>query len=184
MGKILPFRKELLLVGILSADDSPDDSADEEARDAAKSRLEQHYGPSSFAGPSIPFTYTDYYAEEMGDRLKKDFIAFDTLVDPSLLADIKLVSNRIEEELTRGGRRSVNLDPGLLSLGKLILASTKDHAHRIPLRDGIYAEVTLVYRDKSYRPLPWTYPDFRSPEYLEILHGLRGRFKERLRAGE
>ena len=74
----------------------------------------------------------------------------------------------------------MNLDPGLLSLGKLILASTKDNAQRIPLRDGIYAEVTLIYREKSYRPLPWTYPDYRSPEYLEILHALREELREKL----
>ena len=172
MNRAGSFQKEMLIVGMLSTD--------REMKDEAKRRLEELDGGCRYAGPSLPFTYTDYYDAEMGEGIERDFLAFETLVDPSLLAEFKLDTNRLEERFVVGGGRRVNLDPGLLSLGKLILASTKDNAQRIPLRDGIYAEVTLIYREKSYRPLPWTYPDYRSPEYLEILHALREELREKL----
>ena len=175
MSRTETFQREMLIVGVLSTD--------REMKEDAKRRLEELYGSCRFAGPSLPFVYTDYYDAEMGEGIERDFLAFETLVDPSRLAEIKLTTNRLEEHyVDRGGRR-VNLDPGLISLGKLILASTKDNAQRIPLRDGIYAEITLIYRKKSYQPLPWTYPDYRSPEYLEILHALREELKEKLQRG-
>jgi hypothetical protein len=93
------------------------------------------------------------------------------LIDPAGLADIKLRTNAIEERY-RDGRwgveRPINLDPGYLELGKLVLASTKNHFHRIFLRDGIYAEVTLYYRDKAFQPFEWTFPDYRSAGYQQF----------------
>ena len=63
-------------------------------------------------------------------------------------------------------RSPLNLDPGYISLGKLALASTKDHAHRIYLDRGIYAEVTLHYRRVGgWQPMKWTFPDYRRPDY-------------------
>ena len=79
-------------------------------------------------------------------------------------------------------RRSVNLDPGMLTLGRLMLASTKDNAQRIPLRDGIYAEITLLYRKGKFEALPWTYPDYRSAAYHDVLLNLRARYKRQLEA--
>jgi len=163
----------MLLVGVLRGERA--------AAEAARELLEKDYGPCRFFGPAIPFVFTDYYRREMGEGLRRDFLLFDRLCNPSLLASIKIRSNEIEELLAKGGRRKVNLDPGFLSLGKLILASTKDNAQRIPLRDGIYGEVTLIYRQGSYRPLPWTFPDYQSPEYLDRLKEMRKIFKERLR---
>ena len=61
--------------------------------------------------------------------------------------------------------RPLNLDPGYITPAKLVLASTKDHAHRIYLRDGIYAEVTLSFRGRKWQPLEWTYPDYRRDDY-------------------
>jgi hypothetical protein len=48
------------------------------------------------------------------------------------------------------------------------LASTKDHAHRIYLNDGIYAEVTLAYRRGGWQAFPWTYPDYRRHDFQEF----------------
>ena len=178
----------MLIVGLLSTS--------EYSRDRVKGRLEEYYGTSMWVGKTLPFTYTDYYNNEMGEGIERDFLAFENLIDPSELAEVKIRCNAIEEEFVDGatpygagahgsaeglgtvaGRR-VNIDPGLLSLGKLILASTKNHAHRIPLKEGIYGEVTLIYRDKSYRSLPWTYADYRSDEYLEVFHRLRKKLKK------
>ncbi len=66
-------------------------------------------------------------------------------------------------------RRRVNLDPGYLIASKLVLATTKDFAHRIYLGQGIYGEVTLNYRrGQGWQPHPWTYADYRSPLALEF----------------
>ncbi|MFO7848665.1 MAG: DUF4416 family protein [Spirochaetia bacterium] len=174
MQKEQYFENELLIMGLLSADD--------EIRDTVKSRLEELYGPSRYAGPTLPFIYTDYYRREMGEDLRRDFLAFDVLADPSGLAEIKCATNELERECAVEGRRRINIDPGFLSLGKLILASTKDNAQRIPLSRGIYGEITLIYRQKSYRPERWTYPDYSSPEYLEIFHALREDLKKKLQS--
>ncbi|MFO7848556.1 MAG: DUF4416 family protein [Spirochaetia bacterium] len=172
MEKEQYFEQELLIMGLLSTDHG--------VREEAKNRLERLYGPSRYAGPTLPFIYTDYYNREMGNNIERDFLAFETLVDPSRLAEIKTVTNELEQEYTVDGRRRINIDPGLLSLGKLILASTKDNAQRIPLSLGIYGEITLIFRQKSYRPERWTYPDYRSTEYLEIFHALREDLKKKL----
>ena len=79
----------------------------------------------------------------------------------------------------------MNLDPGLLELGKLILATTKDQAHRIYLRDGIFAEVTLRYHAGAWQPWPWTYADYREPALAEFLQEAREVYRMRLHnAGE
>ena len=62
----------------------------------------------------------------------------------------------------------MNLDPGCLSAGKVVLATTKNQQHRIYLGSGIYAEVALRYRDGRWQPWEWTYPDYRSPEYAQV----------------
>ena len=61
--------------------------------------------------------------------------------------------------------RPLNLDPGYLTEAKLVLASTKDHAHRIYLGEGIYAEVTLNYRKRAWQKCPWTYPDYQRQDF-------------------
>ncbi|MBI1902112.1 MAG: DUF4416 family protein, partial [Planctomycetia bacterium] len=125
------------------------------------------------------FDDTDYYAREMGTNLRKVFLAFERLIDPGELAPIKLLTNAWEREYAdssgAGGPassaepRPLNLDPGYLGLGKLVLASTKDHAHRIYLGQGIFAEVTLHYvRGLGWQPLPWTFPDYRRPPALDF----------------
>ena len=37
------------------------------------------------------------------------------------------------------------------------------------LSRGIYADLTSVYENGDYRPLPWTYPDWASEEYRACL---------------
>jgi hypothetical protein len=105
----------------------------------------------------------------MGTDLKKQFFAFERLVDAGELADIKIRTNEWEVEHAAAARypetRPLNLDPGYITPAKLVLASTKDHAHRIYLRDGIYAELTLSYRKRAWQPMEWTYPDYRRDDY-------------------
>jgi hypothetical protein len=144
--------------------------------------LGETWGPPDLCSPAMPFTYTDYYDKEMGPGIQRLFVSFRRLVDPSLIAEIKLQTNRIEERFLEGDARKVNIDPGLLSLSRFILVTTKESAHRIPLAGGIYAEVTLLYHKGSFRPLEWTYPDYRSEEYLRILNEIRGLYKAQTHA--
>ena len=98
----------------------------------------------------------------------------------SLSISLKTSRTKRVEGLTTGKRR-INIDPGFLSLGKLILATTKDQCHRVYLGKGIFAEVTLFYKQKTFNPWPWTYPDYQSREYLEIFNSIRGIYQEQIK---
>jgi hypothetical protein len=149
---------------------------------AAEGALVAHFGPVDYRSVRLPFTHTTYYAREFGEGLERQFLAFERLIDPGRLAEIKLLTNALEETFAEGGRRRINLDPGYISEAKLVLATAKNHGHRIYLGRGIYAEVTLTYRDKDFRPWPWTYPDYQSEPYLRILRAIRGIYVAQLRA--
>lgn len=135
-------------------------------------QAEREFGPVAARSDAFDFTETDYYAAEMGAGLKKQFWAFATPIDPGRLAAIKLTTNLWEAEYAGAGLhpepRPLNLDPGYLTLAKLVLASTKDHAHRIYLAEGIYAEVTLSYRSGGWQSFDWTYPDYRRADFHEF----------------
>lgn len=135
------------------------------------------FGPPFVSSPVIPFDFTDYYRTAMGRPLFRRFYLYPPGFPMETLADVKIRTNTLEGEAARfldlGVSRPLNLDPGYLTLSKLVLASTKDNAHRLYLRDGIYAELTLTYRKKSYQPWPWTYPDYASKSYLEFFNRAR-----------
>ena len=175
MGTVSLFEPERLVIALLYRPDFELGSL--------ASELDGRFGKAEFLGTELPFTWTDYYGPEMGPGLRRCFCSFGRLIDPSELADIKLWTNGLEERLSFGGKRTVNLDPGFLSLGRFCLATTKDRSHRIPLGRGIYAELTLIYEAGDWRPLPWTYADWRSPEYRAVLTGLRERYKAERRTG-
>ncbi|HEY2148030.1 MAG TPA: DUF4416 family protein, partial [Pirellulales bacterium] len=73
----------------------------------------------------------------------------------------------------------LNLDPGYLTLAKLVLASTKDHAHLLYLGHGIYAEVTLYFKDGRWQHRDWTFPDYRRPDYQEFFTAARQLIRSR-----
>jgi hypothetical protein len=152
-----------------------------DSADRAVSELEDTYGGTAFSSEPIPFSYTSYYEGEMGSPLHRIMLAFDTLVPRNALPSVKNLTNSIEDKLKKQGKRQVNLDPGLLSLENVCLATTKPYSHRIYLADGIWAEVTLMYRKDSYHPLEWTYPDYASQEMVALFNHLRKLFKEKSR---
>ena len=173
MGIIDKFNGENLIIGVLSS------AADAEPE--LRTRLSEEFGPVDLVSDSLDFIWTHYYDREMGGNIRRWFYSFKRLADPSELSDIKIKTNKIEEDYTENGDRKVKLDPGLLDLNRLILATTKNVGHRIPLRDGIYAEVTLMYMRKDFHPLPWTYPDYQSREYIEILKKIRELYRTKLK---
>lgn len=174
----------------------------------AGTRLEKKFGPVELKSPILPFNYTDYYETEMGKDIKRQFISFQKLIDPGVLADIKLYTNKLEKKFQKwhspqansrlrstgnvyncgtpksplgATERPINLDPGYLASSKLVLASTKDYYHRIYLKKGIYAEVTLRYVKGSFEALPWTYPDYCSKEYMDFFTEIRTLYMKKLR---
>lgn len=142
--------------------------------DRMKERLQDIYGPVDLESPVWPWEYTHYYAEEMGEGLKRKFLFFERLMSPDTISDIKVTTNKLEQDFVNaGGGRRINLDPGYLDAAKLVLVSTKDYSHRIYLGKGIYGEVTLIYKEGAFQTLPYTYPDYGSNEYRELFSRAR-----------
>ena len=143
--------------------------------------LEQAYGTIVLRTPPTPFTQTTYYAREMGPHLTRLYIAFDPLISIATLATVKHTTHGLETLWsTDQGQRRVNIDPGYLDLAKVVLASTKDHSHRLYIGDGMFAEVTLRYRQHAFQPWEWTYPDYRVPTTLAFFQQLRALYKAQL----
>lgn len=143
--------------------------------------LEKKFGKIDFESRAISFKYTGYYEKELGDSLSRKFASFSGLTLPENLAKIKTLTNRIEKKLSAKGSRRINIDPGYLNLSKLVLASTKDFSHRIYLNRGIYSEITLMFRDKTFQSLDWTYPDYRTPEYIDIFNKIREIYSQQIK---
>ena len=172
MGRESEFRPCLLITGVLSVVDD---------LTPVLASLEDLFGPVSIRTEPVPFGFTDYYDAEMGRRPMRSFLVFENLFDPEKLAWAKRQTDALETAFAKDGGRTVNLDPGLLNPGSLILATTKASAHRIPLRDGIWAETTLIYRSGSYRALDWTYADYRSEQTVAFFNSLRPGLLSRLK---
>jgi hypothetical protein len=155
------------------------------ALDWAKERLAEKFGPIVLASEGYHFNQTRYYEATMGTDLVKRFLVFDRLVAPNCLPEVKHCTNELEEELRRCGRfpeaRPLNLDPGTLEMGKFMLATTKDQAHRIYLDRGILAEVTLRFEAGEYVPWPWTYADYRQESVRAFLGQAREIYSRRLK---
>jgi hypothetical protein len=146
--------------------------------------LSSAYGQTDFISAVIPFDYTDYYCPEMGHGLVRRFVTMEKLIRPEELPDIKLATNEIEDKLTSNAQRRINIDPGYVSKAHLILATGKSYTHRPYLRDGIYADLTLVYQGKKFCSLPWTYPDYADEKQLLMLSRIREKYLLQLKMSE
>ena len=144
-------------------------------------RLFFTYGRIDYTSAILSFNHTTYYEQEFGSGLQRQFVAFERLVDPGELTQVKLMTNLIEQSLAVAGRRIINLDPGYLSLAKFVLATTKDQSHRIYVGQGIYAEITLCYQHREWCVCPWTYPDYRTVAYLQVISELRAIYVSQLK---
>ncbi len=152
--------------------------------DAGLEILRSTFGEIDWTSERFPFDWTDYYEKEMGPHLIRRFLTFKELIPIPRLPEIKLTTNRIEDRLASpGGNRRMNIDPGYLCLQHLVLATTKGYTHRPYLRDGVYADLTLIYRNGSFRALEWTYPDYRQSGTIDQFNELRKKYVEDLRQG-
>ena len=161
-----------LIIGILAADEHCMNSAIEE--------ITETFGAIDMLSDTWPFTQTHYYDRETGPNILRKFVTLDQPIHPGRLAEIKHQTNHIEQRLAQAlsehAIRPVNLDPGIVEPSKLVLASTKNFSHRIYLRDGIYAEVSLMLNKRGCSALPWTYPDLQSKHASRFLLDARSRY--------
>jgi hypothetical protein len=177
MAEVRPFAPAKLIVGIITSLDAAVGRT-EEAMTAA-------YGPIDLKSAAFPFNQTDYYEKQMGRGLSRLFMSFSRLVPPESLSGIKIHTNALEEELKKHFERReriVNIDPGILTASALIMATAKDFAHRIPLGQGIYAHLELLFSRKAVKPLPWTYPDFRQEGYQKFFLEARQFYLRQLKS--
>ena len=164
-----------LIVGILACDQN--------WLTRARAMLEPLFRPEEDHMEAVPFHWTSYYREELGDTPLRSFVSYEPLISREELASIKTLTNRLEILLSHEGKRKVNLDPGILTLGQFFLASTKDQRQRTYLQRGIFSEPTLYFKEGRFHPFPWTYHDYRSTEYAEFFLKSRSKLAYQLKHG-
>jgi hypothetical protein len=178
MGIAQTHRPVLLICAVISRYD--------EAFDWSLERFRETWGESCLVSPRFDFVETTFYQATMGGELKKQFFAFDRLIDPTELPNAKLQSNQWEIQYARARQhaelRPLNLDPGYLTEAKLVLATTKDRDHRIYLDQGIFAEVTLHFHKGQWCNRPWTYPDYQRADFQAFFSEARNWLRKQYRS--
>ena len=144
--------------------------------------LAARFGRPDFISAPMSFEFTEYYEKEMGKSLIRRLVSYEQLIPPETLPDVKLLTNRIEDQISGEGDRRVNVDPGYLSAAHLILATGKGYTHRPYLRSGIYADLTLIFQGGAFHALPWTYPDYAGQEIMVRLRMIREKYLLTLKA--
>lgn len=162
------------MVGVLALPDEP-------ALEAAQTRLTRRFGPLAAVSLPTAFDHTDYYADEMGTGLFRRFWCFYELLPQEDLAAAKLFCQDLEEDLAGPvGARRVNLDPGILTQERLVLASGKQFTHKVYLGQGVWADLTLIFQRGRWQTQPWTFPDFRHAGTLALLTDFRRYYRRRI----
>jgi len=165
-----------LVVGLLAASTA--------LLDEAREALAAAVAPVELMTPPRPWAQSRYYCAEMGEEIWRQFVALVGLAPAPALARLKRRTNALERRWADARGRRVNLDPGYIDLQKLVLASTKDAAHRVYLAGGIYAETTLRFTATGFAPWPHTYADYAAPDALAFFNEVRARYRaERPRIG-
>lgn len=178
MGQIYDFEKEKLIVGVIFHDTG--------VYLRAIRMLTELFGPIEDESEHFSFSreFSDYYDEELGGEGERVILSFRDTVAPDRQAEIKTATNEIERILSDDGNRRINLDPGFINHGRLMLATTKKAGFRIPLSDGIYTELTLFWARGEWHKLPWTYRDYQSPTVQSFITRVRKRYLEQRKNAE
>jgi hypothetical protein len=167
-----------LFIGILAAD--------QQCLVSGIKAIEENFGIIDIISGIWPFTQTDYYKDQTGPNILRQFVSITELIDPALLAEIKHQTNKIEQNLAdhlkHQFRRPINLDPGIIEPSKLVLATTKNYSHRIYIGQKMYAEVTLIYDKGKWKPFDYTYPDYRQDCYCDFFSKVRNKLLEQLKS--
>lgn len=150
--------------------------------DLAIKMINHRFGPVDYQSQAFPFDKTDYYIPEMGHPIRRMFMGMEKLISPQDIAQIKILSNEIEDELADSGKRKVNLDPGYIDYDKVVLASAKYNGDKVYLSEGIWADLTLRYKNGSFEHYPWSFPDFKTGLYDDVFREIRNRYKQQMRS--
>ncbi|WP_290741997.1 DUF4416 family protein [Fibrobacter sp. UBA4309] len=180
MGEIRTPAKVKIIVGVLAKDSQ----SVEDVRETLRNR----FGEEDLNLSPFPFTFTNYYVDEIGDVPVRAFFSYETLVERTEIVDIKLWTNDIELEIAEKngtpGLRPVNLDPGYMTLGQFFLATTKDQRQRVYMQRGIFVEPTLYFQDGHFHAFEWTYRDYQSEKYIQYLEQVRARLAYQMSTGK
>lgn len=170
MGEVHGFEREKLIVGVIYNDPEIYDRAIEMLTDA--------FGPIEDESEHFSFSkeFSSYYDEEIGGEGMRVILSFRDTVEPDRQAEIKKATNEMERQLSRDGNRLINLDPGFINHGRLMLATTKEAGFRIPLSDGIYTELTLFWARGAWQKLPWSYRDYQSERVQSFITRVRAKY--------
>jgi hypothetical protein len=178
MWKLKDPKPVKLIIGILAAN--------HHCLHTAAELLSDKFGKVDLLSEVWPFDQTDYYKEQTGPRILRQFVSIKRLIEPGLLAKIKHRTNKLEQKLVKKLAlpltRPVNLDPGIIEPSKLVLATTKNYSHRIYIGKKMYAEVTLIFDKGSWRPQAYTYPDYKQQCYFDFFDKVRKRLLEQLKS--
>ncbi len=173
MGKIKKPYKVKLVISLLTNEEDYITSSTKE--------LEKNFGEIEEISEKFIFNHTTYYEPEMGKGLFRKFVVIKPLKDREHIADVKIITNSIEDKFSVDGKRKINIDPGYISLENFILFTTKNYTHRIYLEKGIFADLTLIFQNKNFQPLQWTYPDYSEEIIRNYFKKVRDRYKEQLK---
>jgi hypothetical protein len=173
MGTPTPPAPVKLIAGLLGASD--------ELLEHAAAALTEPFGPIDARSAVTAWDVSTYYQAEMGRSIRRQFLSFERLIEPDGLVAIKHTTNDLEGRWRTVSGRQVNIDPGYIAATKLVLASTKDAAHRVHLARGIYAEVTLLFEHGSFHAHAHTYPDYAAADAVAFFNGVRQNYLRQLR---
>jgi len=178
MGAVYDFEPEKLIIGVIYND--------KDVFDSAMKILREEYGETDGESEKFSFSeeFSTYYDGELGGEGQRIIYSFKNLVDPARQAEIKARTNEIEKLFTKNGGRLINLDPGFINHGRLMLATTKNAGFRIPISDGIYTELTLFYARGEWHKLPWTYRDYQSEKVQKFLTLARNEYLKQRKLGK
>lgn len=170
MGAVYDFEREKLIVGVIYHEKN--------ILEQALKRLISEFGEIEDVSEEFSFSedFSTYYDDEVGGECLRRIYSFKDTVDPSRQAEIKTITNTIEAELSIDGKRKINLDPGFINHGRLLLATTKATGFRIPLSNGIYTELTLFWARGGWQKLPWTYRDYQSERVQNFITEVRKKY--------
>ena len=167
MGAVYEFEKEKLIIGVIYHE--------KDILDKAMAILTAEFGPVEAVSEEFSFSeeFSTYYDEEIGGEGFRRIYSFKELIDPARQAEIKIRTNEIEAEFSDNGKRKINLDPGFINHGRLMLATTKETGFRVPLKDGIYTELTLFWARGGWQRFPWSYRDYQSERVQRFITEVR-----------
>lgn len=169
MSQSIPHKKVKLIIGFIFKENA--------VLKKAQSFISKKIGSFDSESDIFAFSQTDYYKQEFGENLKRKFVSVKRLFSPEGIYKAKLISNKIENSISMGGKRLINIDPGYITESKLVLFTTKDYSHRIYLGKGIYAEITLKFLRGTFSPLETTYPDYKSEGYIKFFNNIRAIYR-------